>query len=85
MAKGLNEIHIICSDKDFLKTTMLKSIWIIVEITLYYEYETRQMNVNTNSLNGDLEEDVYIMTQTNVFLHSKISRKISKLWSSFVN
>ena len=45
---------------------MLKSIWIILEITLYYGYEVRQMNVNTNILNGGLEDDVYIMTQAMV-------------------
>ena len=64
---------------------MLKSIKIILEISLYYEYEIRQMNVITNILNGDLEEDVHIMTQTNGFVHSKSSRKICRLWSLFVN
>ena len=58
---------------------MLKSIRIILEIILYYVYKIKQINVNTNILNGDLE-DVYIMTQTNSFVHPKISRKIFRLW-----
>ena len=41
---------------------MLKSIMMILEITLYFEYKIREMNVNTNILNGDLKKDVYIET-----------------------
>ena len=48
---------------------MLKSIRIILE-----------MNVNTNILNGDLEEDVCIMTQTNGFIHPKSCSEICRLW-----
>ena len=69
VAKSLRKRHIILYDKNFLNATTLKSIRIILEITLYYDYYIRQMNVKTNILNGDLEKDVYITIQTNGFVH----------------
>ena len=64
---------------------MHKSIRIIIEITLYYEYEIRQINVNNNILNGDLEEDVYIMTQLMVLYNLKALGRYVGFGSSYVN
>ena len=64
---------------------MIKSIRIILEITLYYEYEIRQINVNNNILNGDLEEDVYIMTQLMVLYNLKALGRYVGFGSSYVN
>ena len=38
---------------------MLKSVWIILAITAYFNYEIWQLDVKTKFLNGKLTEDVY--------------------------
>jgi Reverse transcriptase (RNA-dependent DNA polymerase) len=40
---------------------MFKSIRILLAIAAFYDYEIWKMDVKTAFLNGDLEEDVYIM------------------------
>ena len=39
---------------------MLKSIWIMLAIAAYHDYEIWQMDVKTAFLNGFLEEEVYM-------------------------
>jgi hypothetical protein len=46
---------------------MHKSIWIILAIAAYFNYEIWQMDVKTAFLNGNLTEDVY-MTQPERFV-----------------
>ena len=40
---------------------MLKSIRILLSITAHYDYEIWQMNVKIAFLNGNLEEEIYMM------------------------
>ena len=40
---------------------MLKSIRILLSIASYYDYEIWQMDVKTAFLNGNLEEEIYMM------------------------
>ena len=40
---------------------MLKSIRILLSIASHYDYEIRKMNVKTAFLNGNLEEEIYMM------------------------
>ena len=40
---------------------MLKSIRILLSIAAYYDYEIWQMDVNTAFLNGNLEEEIFMM------------------------
>ena len=64
---------------------MIKSIRIILEITVYYEYEIRQMNVNTNILNGDLEEEAYIINKLmGLYILKALGRYVG-FGSSFMN
>ena len=57
---------------------MLKSIRILLAITVYYDYEIWQMDVKTAFLNGNLIEDVY-MTQPEGFVNPESSHKVCKL------
>ncbi|WVZ90430.1 hypothetical protein U9M48_036732 [Paspalum notatum var. saurae] len=60
---------------------MLKSIWIILAIAAYFDYEIWQMDVKTAFLNGNLEEDVYII-QPEGFVDPNNAKKICKLKKS---
>ena len=60
---------------------MLKSIWIILAIAAYFDYEIWQMDVKTAFLNGNLDEDVY-MIQPEGFVDPNNARKICKLQKS---
>ena len=60
VAKGYRQIHGIDYDETFLLVAMLKSVRIILAITVYYDYEIWQMDVKIAFLNGILEETVYI-------------------------
>ena len=60
---------------------MLKSIRIILAIAAYFDYEIWQMDVKTTFLNGNLEEDVY-MIQPEGFVDPNNAGKICKLQKS---
>jgi len=81
VAKGFRQVQGIDYDKTFLPVAILKSIWIILAIVAYFDYEIWQMNVKTTFLNGNLEEDVY-MIQPKGFVDSNNARKICKLKKS---
>ena len=60
---------------------MLKSIWIILAIAAYFDYEIWQMDVKTTFLNGNLTEDVYMMHPEG-FVDLKNVGKVCKLQKS---
>jgi hypothetical protein len=61
---------------------MLKSFHIILAIVAYFDYEIWQMDVKTTFLNGNLDEDMY-MIQPKGFIDPINARKICKLQKSF--
>jgi len=64
-----------------LLVATLKSIWIILAIAAYFDYEIWQMDVKTAFLNGNLEEDVYKI-QLEGFVDPNNAGKICKLKKS---
>ena len=60
---------------------MLKSIWILLTISAYYDYEIWKIDVKTTFLNGNLLEDVY-MTQPEGFVDPKYPNRVCKLQRS---
>jgi hypothetical protein len=58
--EGFRQIQGVDYDETFLFIVVLKSIWILLEIAAYFEYEIWQMDVKSTSLNGNLSEDVYM-------------------------
>ena len=60
---------------------MLKSVWIVLAIVVYFDYEIWQMDVKIAFLNGNLTEDVYMM-QPEGFVDPINARKICKLQKS---
>ena len=61
MVKGYTQKEGIDYKETFLPVAMLKSIRILLSIATYYNYEIWQMDVNTTILNGNLEEEIYMM------------------------
>ena len=62
VAKGYRQRQGVDYDKTFSPVAMVKSIWILLAIAAYFDYEIWQMDVKTSFLNGNLTEEVY-MTQ----------------------
>jgi hypothetical protein len=60
---------------------MLKSIWILLAIAAYFNYEIWQMDVKTAFLNGNIEEELY-MVQSEGFVNPKDANKACKLQRS---
>ena len=61
MAKGYTQKESIDYEEIFLPIAMLKSIRILLSITAHYDYEIWQMDVKTAFLNGNLDEEIYMM------------------------
>jgi hypothetical protein len=60
---------------------MLKSIRILLAIASYLNYEIWQMDVKTVFLNGNIEEELY-MVQPEGFFDPKNANKVCKLQRS---
>jgi len=60
---------------------MLKSIQIILAIATYFDYEIWQMDVKITFLNGNLEEDMY-MIRPEGFIDPNNAGKLCKLKNS---
>ena len=61
MAKGYTQKEGINYEETFSPVAMLKSIRILLSIVTHYVYEIWQMDVKTAFLNGNLEEEIYMM------------------------
>ncbi|KAJ9542250.1 hypothetical protein OSB04_028756 [Centaurea solstitialis] len=81
VAKGFTQTHGIDYDETFSPVAMLKSIRILMAISVYFNYEIWQMDVKTAFLNGKLTEDVY-MEQPEGFVDPKNPNKVCKLLKS---
>ena len=48
-------------EETFSPVAMLKSIIILLSIATYYDYEIWQIDVKTTFINGNLEEEIYML------------------------
>src|SRR4051812_25976575 len=78
VAKGFLQVQGLDYDETFSPVAMLKSVWILLAIAAYFDYEIWQMDVKTTFLNGNLEENVY-MIQPEGFVAPKDAGKVCKL------
>ena len=63
VAKRYTQKEGIDYEETFSLVAMLKSIRILLSIATHYDYEIWQMDVKTVFLNGNLEEEIYMMQQ----------------------
>ena len=61
VAKGYHQRYGIDYNETFSPMTMLKSIRIMLAIAVYLNYEVWQMDVKIAFLNGELNEEVYMI------------------------
>ena len=61
VAKGYRQHYGIDYNETFSPVAMLKSIWIMLALAIHFVYEIWQMDVRMTFLNGELEEEVYMM------------------------
>ena len=61
VAKRYTQKEGIDYEETFSLVAMLKSIRILLSIAAHYDYEIWQMDVKTTFLNGNLEEEIYMM------------------------
>ena len=61
VAKGFRQVQGVDYDETFSPIAMLKSVWIMLAIAAFYDYEIRQMDVKTAFLNRYLKEELYMM------------------------
>ena len=55
VVKGFRQVQGVDYDKTFSPVAMHKSVWILLAIVAYFDYEIWQMDVKTAFLNGNLE------------------------------
>ena len=61
VAKGYRQHYDIDYDETFSPIAMLKSIQIMLALATHFDYEIWQMDVRMAFLNGELEEEVYMI------------------------
>jgi hypothetical protein len=81
VAKGFRQIQGVDYDETFSPVAMLKSIRILLAIAAYFDYEIWQMDFKTAFLNGNIEEELY-MVQPEGFFDTKDANKVCKLQRS---
>src|SRR3954470_15887437 len=81
VAKGFRQIQGVDYDETFSPVAKLKSVRIMLAIAEYYDYEIWQMDVKTAFLNGDIDEELYMM-QPKGFVDPKGANKVCNLQRS---
>ena len=61
VAKGYTQKEGIDYEETFSRVAMLKSIEILLSIATHYDYKIWQMDVKIAFLNGNLEEEIYML------------------------
>jgi hypothetical protein len=61
VAKGFRQVQGVDYDETFSPVVMFKSIWILLAIAAFHDYEIWQMDVKTVFLNGNIDEELYMM------------------------
>ncbi|KAK1695360.1 hypothetical protein QYE76_012057 [Lolium multiflorum] len=74
VAKGFRQIQGVDYDETFSPVAKLKSVRILLAIAAFFDYEIWQMDVKTAFLNGDIEEELY-MVQPKGFVDPKNATK----------
>jgi hypothetical protein len=81
VAKGFRQVQGVDYEETFSPVAMLKSVRIMLAIAAFFDYEICQMDVKTAFLNGNVEEELY-MVQPEGFIDPKDAGKVCKLQRS---
>ena len=75
VAKGFRQIPGVDYDETFSPVAMLKYIRVLLAIAAHFDYEIWQMDVKTSFLNGNIEEELY-MVQPEGFANPEDAGKV---------
>jgi hypothetical protein len=78
VAKGFRQVQGVDYDETFSPIAMFKSIQILLAIAAFHDYEMQHMDVKTAFLNGNIDEELYMM-QPEGFVDPKDADKVCKL------
>ena len=81
VAKGFRQVQGVDYEETFSPVAMLKSVRIMLAVAAFFDYEIWQMDVKTAFLNGNIEEELYMM-QPKGFVDPKDADKVCKLQQS---
>ena len=81
VTKGFRQIQGVDYEETFSPVVMIKSIPILLAIAVYHDYEIWQMDVKTAFLDGNIEEELYMM-QPEGFIDPRNAGKVCKLQRS---
>src|SRR3954468_6000364 len=81
VAKGFRQVQGVDYDETFSLVAMFESIRILLAIAVFHDYEIWQMDVKIAFLNGNIDEELYIM-QPEGFIDPKDADKVCKLQRS---
>ncbi|KAK1618528.1 hypothetical protein QYE76_024045 [Lolium multiflorum] len=86
VAKGFRQIQGVDYDETFSPVAKLKSVRILLAIAAFFDYEIWQMDVKTAFLNGDIEEELYMVLwkvlEGSRKVRKKPPRKVESTWDS---
>ncbi|XP_077232489.1 uncharacterized protein LOC143869816 [Tasmannia lanceolata] len=82
VAKGYTQKARIDYEETFLPVAMLKSIRILLAIAVHYDYEIWQMDIKTVFLNGNIQEDIYMVQPEGFDAAGEDNQKVCKLQRS---
>src|SRR3954463_13675809 len=77
VAKGFRQIQGVDYEETFSPVAMIMSLRILLATVAYHDYEIRQMDVKNAFLNGNIEEELY-MVQPEGFIDPKDAGKVCK-------
>jgi hypothetical protein len=84
VTKGFRQIQGVDYDETFSPIAMLKSIWVLLAIATYFDYDIWQMDVKAAFLNVNIEEELY-MVQPEDFVDPNDSNKVCNLRGPFMD
>jgi hypothetical protein len=61
VAKGFRQVQGVDYNETFSPIAMFKSIRILLAIVAFHDYEIWQMDIKTAFLNGNIDEELYMM------------------------
>nr|GEV35320.1 hypothetical protein [Tanacetum cinerariifolium] len=77
VAKGYTQLYEVDYEETFSPVGDIRAIRILISVAAFYDYEIWQMNVKIASLNGYLDEEIYV-AQVEGFVDPKYPKKARK-------
>ena len=81
VAKGYSQIEVLASDETFAPVTRYESLHHIIALATHLGLDTDQLDIKSPFLNGDLVEEIWMVSTPGIGLDGKILRLDIALYS----